>query len=431
MDLLLLLLMLLLSHPVSGKLRRKCRLSLEHQDGEQPWSFYRPGDYLVGIVVTEKIMLLQTLPFDSPPSIPSHSTFFYGFLNTLPLIYAVQLVNKNSQLLHNLTLGCNIHDNYSNTFRTSDALLDMLSTGEANVPNYGCGRKENLLALFDGAQKDISSQMSTLADTYKVSQVCNSQLLHNLTLGYNIHDNYLNTLRTADALLDMLSTGEANVPNYGCGRKENLLALLDGASREISIQASTLGGTYKIPQISRTIVSEALSDKRNFPFFHQMNPKEGFQYSAIVQLLLHFRWTLIGLFASDTENGENFMRIFPPVLVRSGICVVISQLFSTTGYTTALRDSLSKWRQVNVFVHFIELDSIWDRILPFHLTFMRLPGPIEGKVWIFTNFAAYPMNKRRLLKYIDKRLFCQRPQKMHPESPNGDPMEKEQRKAPK
>ncbi|XP_070812481.1 vomeronasal type-2 receptor 26-like [Pituophis catenifer annectens] len=198
----------------------------------------------------------------------------------------------------------------------------------------------------------------------------------------------------------MLSTGEANVPNYGCGRKENLMALLDAADRDISIQMSTLADTYKVPQISLKTASEALSDKRKFPFFHKMFPKEGFQYPAIVQLLLHFRWTFIGLFASDTEEGENFMRIFPPMLVRSGICVVISQLFSTTGYTVYLRDSLSKWRQVNVFVHFIEFDSIWERILPFHLTFMRLPGPIEGKVWILTNFAGYPMNKRRLYKYI-------------------------------
>ncbi|XP_060541801.1 vomeronasal type-2 receptor 26-like isoform X2 [Pantherophis guttatus] len=199
----------------------------------------------------------------------------------------------------------------------------------------------------------------------------------------------------------MLSTGEANVPNYGCGRKENLLALLDAADKAISIQMSTLGGTYKVPQINLETASEALSDKSQFPFFHRMLPKDGILYPAIVHLLLHFRWTLIGFFASDTENGENFMRIFPPVLVRSGICVVISQLFSTTGYTTAsLRDSLSKWRQVNIFVHFIEYDSIWERILPFHLTFMRLPGTIEGKIWILTNFAGYEINKRRLLKYI-------------------------------
>ncbi|XP_060542205.1 vomeronasal type-2 receptor 26-like [Pantherophis guttatus] len=139
-------------------------------------------------------------------------------------------------------------------------------------------------------------------------------------------------------------------------------------------------------------------------FQRSMLNKEGIQNPAIVQLLLHFRWTLIGLFASDTEKGENFMRIFPPMLVRSGICVVISQLFSTTGYTASLRDSLSKWRQVNVFVHFMELDSLLDRILPFHETFMRLPGPIEGKVWILTSFVGYTMNKHRLFKYIHSIL---------------------------
>ncbi|XP_070586350.1 vomeronasal type-2 receptor 26-like [Erythrolamprus reginae] len=136
-----------------------------------------------------------------------------------------------------------------------------------------------------------------------------------------------------------------------------------------------------------------------------MNPKEGFHYPAIVQLLLHFRWTLIGLFASDTEKGENFMRTFPPVLVRNGICVVLSQQFSTTEPTPSLRDALSKWRQVNVFVHFTEYDSLWDRILPFHETLLCLPGLIEEKVWILTTFRALKVDKRRLLKYIHSILM--------------------------
>uniref|UniRef100_A0A670ZDG3 G-protein coupled receptors family 3 profile domain-containing protein n=1 Tax=Pseudonaja textilis TaxID=8673 RepID=A0A670ZDG3_PSETE len=240
----------------------------------------------------------------------------------------------------------------------------------------------------------------------------NSQLLHNLTLGYYIHDNYGSTFRTSDALLDILSTGEANVPNYGYGRKENLLALIDAATRDISIQMSTLGGTYKVPQvcvcfslskvsgITARIPSEALSDKRRFPFFHPLLPKEGFLYSTIVQLLLHFRWTLIGLFASDTESGENFMRTFPLMLVRNGICVVISQQLTTTGQTASPREALSKWRQVNVFVHFMEFISIWYRIIPFHEALMHLPGPIEGKVWILTNFARNKIIKHRFLKYI-------------------------------
>ncbi|XP_070795165.1 vomeronasal type-2 receptor 26-like [Pituophis catenifer annectens] len=228
----------------------------------------------------------------------------------------------------------------------------------------------------------------------------NPRFLHNLTLGYNIHDNYASTLATSEALLDMLSTGQANVPNYSCGRKENLLALVDGAKRESSIQMSTLVGTYKVPQISDEIVSETLSDKSQFPFFYRILPKKGITYPAIVQLLLHFRWTLIGLFASDTEEGENFMRTFIPMLVHNGICVVISQRFSATGHTTPVRDAVSKWRQVNVFVNYIEHVNAWDRIHTLQLTFEGVPGPIEEKVWILESIDHLVLRREDLYKYV-------------------------------
>ncbi|XP_070790204.1 vomeronasal type-2 receptor 26-like [Pituophis catenifer annectens] len=210
----------------------------------------------------------------------------------------------------------------------------------------------------------------------------NPELLPNLTLGYNLHENYFSTLGTSDALLDIVSTGQANVPNYSCGRKENLLAVVDAAKRETSTQMSTLVGTYKLPQISDAFVSEAQNEKSQFPFFHRMLPPKGITYRAIVQLLLHFRWTLIGLISSNTEEGESFMRTFTLVLLRNGICVVVSRRFAATGYTTPLGDDVSKWRQVNVFVNYIENTDIWDRIRFFQFKFETMPGPIEGKIWI-------------------------------------------------
>ncbi|XP_013927660.1 PREDICTED: period circadian protein homolog 1-like [Thamnophis sirtalis] len=322
MELLLLLLMLLISQAVSGKLRKKCLLNFEHQDGEKPWSYYKPGDHLFSFITTATKIPHVILPFTMTPEKQSHLSLSTNKSRILRFIFAIQVVNKTPKLLHNLTLA------------------------------------------------------------------------------YNIHDNYFNTLATSDALLDMLSTGEANVPNYSCGKKDNLLALLDGASSDISIQMSTLVGPYKVPQLSDKIVSEALSDKSQFPFFHRMFPIIGFHYPGIVQLLLHFRWTVIGLFALDTGNGEHFMRTFTPMLERNGICVVISQRFSTTGYTGPLRDAISMWRQVNVFVHFIEYAPILDIISLFHSMLDGLPGPIEGKVWIMTTLGTYKIKKDRPLKYI-------------------------------
>ncbi|XP_070790216.1 vomeronasal type-2 receptor 26-like [Pituophis catenifer annectens] len=227
-----------------------------------------------------------------------------------------------------------------------------------------------------------------------------SQLLHNLTLGYNIHDNSLSTISTSDALLDMLSTGEANVPNYSCGRKDNLLALLDGADSDVSIQMSTVVATYKVPQISSRMSSADLSDKSQFPFFYRMFTKLGFHYPRIVQLLLHFRWNLIGLFASDTEEGEHFLRTFTLTLFRNGICVVISQLFSTNKHIESLRNAISKWEQVNVFVHYMEYVPLLDRIIPVYLVIECFSGPIKGKVWIVAVLGQYQMEKHRFFKYV-------------------------------
>ncbi|KAK9405498.1 type-2 vomeronasal receptor [Crotalus adamanteus] len=316
----LLLLIVLVSRGISEKLRMKCPLNFEIWDEKKPWIYYRPGDHLIGIVTSMTRRLHEMLSFNLAPTHQSYSTVNNFKLRIL--IFAIQMINKNPQLLHNFTLG------------------------------------------------------------------------------YSIHDNYVNPLGTSDALLDMLSTGEANVPNYSCGRKENLLALIDAAKRDISIQMSTLVGSHKVPQISDAIVSESLSDKSQFPFFHRLLPKEGIMYPAIVQLLLHFRWILIFLFTSDTEKGENFMKTFTPMLVRSGICVVISQRFSVTGHTAPLRDAIAKWRQVNVFVHYIEYTNIWDRVLSFHLTLEGMPGPIEGKVWIMGTIEHLIVKQERLYKYV-------------------------------
>ncbi|XP_013927067.1 PREDICTED: vomeronasal type-2 receptor 26-like [Thamnophis sirtalis] len=210
-------------------------------------------------------------------------------------------------------------------------------------------------------------------------------LLPNLTLGYNIYEGYFNTRMTADGLLDLLSAGESNVPNYSCGREKTPLVVLEGAETDIAIQISTFLNAYKIPQISYTFASHILSDKTRFPFFYPMVPIEGVQYPVIIKLLLHFKWTLVGLVAPDTSNGQRFINMLISMLTEKGICAVISQRFTVVASELKIKlRQYYKWKQVNVFVYHAETSYFLEGIAVIEKVLTAFKKPIVGKIWITT-----------------------------------------------
>ncbi|XP_032095065.1 vomeronasal type-2 receptor 26-like [Thamnophis elegans] len=221
----------------------------------------------------------------------------------------------------------------------------------------------------------------------------NPKLLPNITLGYNIYDNFFNARILYEAMLDLLSTGQENVPNYRCGRQRNLLAVLEVMDSERFDHISTVLSIYKIPQINYGAISHIPEKNHHFPFFYRVTPKQEPPNSAIVQMLLHFRWTWIGLLSQDNERGENFKRSLETLAVKNGVCIVLSETIPATNMDISFGKMFMKRKRQKLF----SLINSQIKIIVWQLDFQattilagliqtsgRKNASVAGKVWIAT-----------------------------------------------
>ncbi|XP_066485414.1 vomeronasal type-2 receptor 26-like [Tiliqua scincoides] len=85
-------------------------------------------------------------------------------------IFTIEEINRNPNLLPNVTLGFNIYDNFFNEMGTYEATLDLLFQQQRKIPNYKCGSKGNVLPVIAGLTVDHVIQMATILSLYKNAQ---------------------------------------------------------------------------------------------------------------------------------------------------------------------------------------------------------------------------------------------------------------------
>ncbi|XP_078242968.1 vomeronasal type-2 receptor 26-like [Pogona vitticeps] len=199
----------------------------------------------------------------------------------------------------------------------------------------------------------------------------NPKFLPNITLGYNVYENYFNPRMTSEALVDLLSVGQQHIPNYGCGRKNRMLAVLEGANSEISTQFSTMLDIYKIPQVSYGFITQISRNKDRFPFFYQTAPKQEPPFLGIIKLLLHFKWTWINILAPENDSGERFASSFSSVATSNGICVAFTYRMPMMN----LHPFLIIFQHYNVSMNGDEFHENQDLAASFHImNWVRFPN---------------------------------------------------------
>ncbi|XP_034278648.2 vomeronasal type-2 receptor 26-like [Pantherophis guttatus] len=216
----------------------------------------------------------------------------------------------------------------------------------------------------DGQQQQVSVKLKNyqhvLTMAFAVKEINeNSQTLPNLTLGFHIYDSYSSARMTYYNTLKLLSTWKRTIPNYSCHKTKKLIALVGGLDSSTSFYMATLTGLYKFPQIAYSVFAPMMNASKFLPFLYRMMPSDIVQYSGIVQLLLHFQWTWVGIIATDDDDGENFVQTLTPLLSQHGICpAIIANIPTLSHYLnyydllmhTSPESMLLISSEVNVFV---------------------------------------------------------------------------------
>ncbi|XP_077171547.1 vomeronasal type-2 receptor 26-like [Paroedura picta] len=233
-----------------------------------------------------------------------------------------------------------------------------------------------------------------LALTFAVKEINNNpQIMPNFTMGFSIYNNYFNPVQTIQASMEFLSSQDRFTPNYRCDFQNNPVAVIGGPNSNIYLHMAIMLCPYKISQLIYGSTPEENINAEDI-FFHWMFPNGAHQYYGILQLLLYFKWTWIGVIYLDVDIDKTFVSHVLPMFSQNGICFN----FIETVHKVKVSDDFAEYVNEEIQLYHTVLSSnatvivlhgeiqttMWLRRMLRYAEFEELPMKTRGKFWIMT-----------------------------------------------
>ncbi|XP_052022545.1 vomeronasal type-2 receptor 116-like isoform X2 [Apodemus sylvaticus] len=155
----------------------------------------------------------------------------------------------------------------------------------------------------------------------------NPYILPNMSLMFSIVvDLCKDTLGVLDRAYSQ-QKNNVNFINYICEKYQICYVHLTGPSWKTSFK---LAITSKKPKVFFGPFNPNLSNHDQLPYVHQVASKDTHLSHGMVSLLLHFRWTWIGLVISDDDQGIQFLSDLREEMQRHGICLAFVNMIPET-----------------------------------------------------------------------------------------------------
>ncbi|XP_013921265.1 PREDICTED: vomeronasal type-2 receptor 26-like [Thamnophis sirtalis] len=231
-----------------------------------------------------------------------------------------------------------------------------------------------------------------------------TQMLRNISLGFSIYNDYFSGSLTYLASLELLSTWDHFIPNYKCDARSTNVAVIGGPDSEACLLMATILSIYKIPQLGYGS-SPMINDQSEQFHIQWMFPNVNQQYVGILQLLMLFSWTWIGVIYIQDDSSHGFMQNELPKLSAGGICFDFIKPFPNVYFKTGIQKMIEAWFKLYLLIS----DSTASVVFlhgKFHTTiFLRMfPRILElenvqmkrAKVWMLTaqmDFTSLPFQQ--------------------------------------
>ncbi|XP_067325568.1 vomeronasal type-2 receptor 26-like [Anolis sagrei] len=214
------------------------------------------------------------------------------------------------------------------------------------------------------------------------------------------------------ASMELLSTHGRFTPNYKCDIQDKAVSAIAGPNPHIFQFMATILSIYKIPQF---IYGSApvLNDNIEATFIHHMFPNKDKENLGILQLLLHFKWTWIGLFYISNVSGEMFAQQILPMFTHEGICFDFIEALPKETFSTDINVMVSEWFQTYriimestanvILLHGENEIMIFLRMFPMVSVFEGISVLRNVTIWILTaqmEFTTLPFQRTWSIDFL-------------------------------
>ncbi|XP_060110724.1 vomeronasal type-2 receptor 26-like [Heteronotia binoei] len=225
---------------------------------------------------------------------------------------------------------------------------------------------------------------------------------------------YYSASRNYQSSMEMVSTRGRFIPNYRCDTQHDLVAVIGGPQSDTCVHMATILPVYKVPQLTYGC-APMLIHRAQTVFFYQTFPSEALQHIGILQLLMYFRWTWVGVISLHeiNEYAEHFVQNALPIFAQNGICFDFIERTPILSFSTQMDEtqisaikigSIIMKSSTNVVLVYGESDTmIVLRILLDLSDFEGLSMKTNGKVWILTAqmaFTSLPFQRNRDIHFL-------------------------------